>query len=199
MNEPSAEPRRGPGRKPKPVTILALRAAAAILAESGYAAFTIDQVAERAGLGRATIYRRWPTKLQLVADMLRTMADDFVIPQEDSLRADLLAVIAGASTTELLPAERVLGTLISEAFQNRELAGVVRSEYLARTWTIVSEMFDRAIARGEVRREVDVGLLVHIAWGFIWQRRFINRLMIDDAAAAAFVDTLLNGLRVAPA
>jgi AcrR family transcriptional regulator len=195
MNEPlPSPPRRGPGRKRKPATVPTLEAAAALLAEDGYAAFTIDRVAQRAGLGRATVYRRWPTKLQLVGGLMRAMADDFALPESDSLRADLLALIASTSTPELSATERVLGTLISEGFHNQELAAVVRAEYLARTRAIVGAMFTRAVVRGEVRAEVDVALLVHIVWGFLWQRRFINRLPIDAAAAGSFVDTLLLGL-----
>ena len=85
----SAERIRPPGRGPK-VRDAVLAATLAELADTGYAALTIENIARRARVHKTTIYRRWPDRESLVADVLgERIALDFPIPDAGSLQADL--------------------------------------------------------------------------------------------------------------
>src|SRR5918912_156025 len=127
-----------------------------LLAEVGYSALTMDAVAAEAGVGKATIYRRWRTKHDLVVDTLSDTNRAIAIPPDTgSVESDVRALMdlvvttvqspAGAAIRSLLPAMQYQPALV-EAFRKGPLA-VWRSAF--------SEMWARAEARGEVRPGMD--------------------------------------------
>jgi AcrR family transcriptional regulator len=188
---------RRPGRPRIKAAPAVLRAAADVLVESGYTGFTVDRVAARAGVGRATVYRRWPTKLDLVVALLRDLRDSFVLPDAGSLEADVRALFEGVADSATA-GERVMAALASETFNDGELFQMLGDEFIAPRRAQLSVLFGRAAERGELREDVDITALVNMTWGFLWQRRFINGLGVDRAAVDGFLLVLLGGIRAAP-
>jgi AcrR family transcriptional regulator len=125
----AADPTRRPGRARDPRADKAILAAAvALLTEVGFGGLTVDAVAHRAGVGKATIYRRWDSKERLVLDALSTEHQPLEAPNTGGLRADLMALyepmtepVAQQTAVRLMPA------LAAEAAGNPALAEQLRA------------------------------------------------------------------------
>ena len=160
MTELADEPTvRGPGRPRDASRDRAILAAALqILQEEGYRGLTIDGVAARAGVGRPTIYRRWPSKPALVVAAL-VEAAELALPVRDtgSLRGDLIAVqrrqVALMNSPE---SRRVTAGLVADLAADPELAERYVSQYLAPRRALVWQVLQRGIDRGELDPDADL-------------------------------------------
>jgi AcrR family transcriptional regulator len=112
-----------------------LDAALDILAEEGYERMTIDMVAARAKAGKATLYRRWPSKTELVIDAVACMKNSSIdyanLPDTGTLRGDLVALIKPVSINDNEKKLRVMAGLVSLIARNPELADVAREVIVA--------------------------------------------------------------------
>ncbi|HZH21659.1 MAG TPA: TetR/AcrR family transcriptional regulator [Geodermatophilus sp.] len=181
QSEPVRSPRGGRPRDPSRDSVI--RAAILrLLAEVGYGALTMDAVAAEAGVGKATIYRRWRTKHDLVVDTLSDINRAIAVPPdtgsvESDIRAlmDLIATTvqspAGAAIRSLLPAMQYQPALV-DAFRNGPLA-VWRSAF--------SAMWARAEARGEVRAGMDKSVTGEAISALIVQRWLLTGGPLDPA------------------
>lgn len=142
-----------------------LDAALEVLAEVGYDRMTIDAVAVRAGAARATVYRRWPTKAQLMLDAVARMTgadiDPSALPDTGSLREDMVATIADQSAAEQQVRIQVLASLLLLAKTDRSLADAALGEGIGPWITVNRELLQRAIDRGEFP-EADVDTLAQV-------------------------------------
>ena len=134
-----------------------LDAANEILEERGLADLTMDEVAQRGGVSKATIYRRWPTKGTLVFE---AFSADFLarqpLPDTGSLRGDLLAALRGwIKTVKGTVTGRTLVGLIAEVQRDPELAEIWRERFITPVRTHHRVMINRAMERGEVSADVD--------------------------------------------
>lgn len=152
------------------------------LAERGYAELTVEQIAERSGVHKTTVYRRWGGVDGLLVDALSSAgATDWTPPDTGTLLGDLAAIGA-----ELLAgfADPVAGAVptavIAAAFQSEAAGGALRAFYLdryARSAVVVL----RAIDRGEVPAEIDGTEVIRACVAPIFHRLFISREPIDEA------------------
>ena len=186
--------RRGPGRPRDARRDEAILAATfEILLDEGYAGLTIEGVAHRAGVGRPTIYRRWPSKPALVVAALAESAR-LAIPDVDtgSLRDDLLAV--QRHQVELMNApmtRRVTAGLVADLAQDRELADRYMNEYLVYRRDAVWVVLRRGIDRGELRADVDLALLYDMLIGPLFMRAVVWGQPLSDDVAEQTTDALL--------
>ena len=144
-----------------------LTAARDLLAERGLAAMSIEEVAARAGVGKATIYRRWPSKGLLALDaFVASFREEQPLPDTGSLRDDLLAAlhawVRAVTQTAMGP---MLTGLIAEAQHDPELRGAWRDRVLEPLRTQHRIMLDRAIARGEITASVDQDVVLDLFFG----------------------------------
>jgi AcrR family transcriptional regulator len=175
----SASPTRGRPRSDQ-VDQSILRAASALLSERGLDAMTIEDVAARAGVGKSSIYRRWPTKGTLALDAFLV---DFLAQQppvdtgvlEDDLR-EALTHWAGAVVGT--PTGRALVGLVAEAQVDEDLA----RGWIERVMTPVREqhraMVVRAIQRGEIPASTDVDVIMDLLYGAAYHRLLQGHLEI---------------------
>jgi AcrR family transcriptional regulator len=190
-------PRPGRGGRPRdPSRDGVIRAAILwLLAEVGYGALTMDAVAAEAGVGKATIYRRWRTKQELVVDTISDLHRAIAVPPdtgsvEGDLRALMLRIVetitspAGAAIRSLLPAMQYQPALV-EAFRAGPLAAW-RSAY-AQTWA-------RAEARGEVRPGLDQSVTAEATSALIVQRWLLTGEPVDEAYADEVFRTVVRPL-----
>src|SRR4051794_1149166 len=136
-----------------------LEATLQILAETGYDGMTIDMVATRAKAGKATLYRRWASKSELVIDAVACMksADiDFdALPDTGTLRGDLLAMVKPHTIEESARKLQVMAGLVSMLSRHPELADAVRDAVMGPRVRINRLFLQRAIDRGEIPADVD--------------------------------------------
>ena len=177
-----------PGGRSARVRAAVLAATLEELAAAGYADLTLEAVAERAGVHRTTIYRRWPDKRSLVLGALIDYADDqLAIPDTADLRRDL-RLLGHAIDGDLRSAQAhaLLHTLVADRRGASELSDV-RTQLWADRLRRAQAIPQRAIQRGELAAGTDPAAVIDMLVGPIYLRRFIQgRPMsaagIDDLA-----------------
>lgn len=174
-----------------------LDAANELLAERGFVDLTIDEVAQRAGVGKTTIYRRWPGKGTLVFEAFAT---DFLnrqaLPDTGSLRGDLLAALRGwIRVVKGTVTGRTLVGLIAEVQRDPELAEIWRERFVGRVRTQHRMIVDRAVERGEVSPDADPDVMLDLVFGAAYHRLLQSHLVLSDRFAQAVVDTVVAGVQ----
>lgn len=150
-----------------------LEAALQILAEVGYDRLTMDAVAARARASKATLYRRWSSKARLVIDALLCEKEAVVDQDTGSLRSDLIAVFCGHGGLDDAHQLALIGSVVTAISRDSEFADAFRSEFIAPKAAVAQRIFERAIARGEIRPDVDLDVLVPALPGVILHRLFL--------------------------
>src|SRR5260370_10740182 len=142
---------RGRPRSPEADRAI-LTATVELLAERGLTAMSIEEVADRAGVGKTTIYRRWPSKGLLALDaFVASFREQQPLPDTGTLRGDLIAALrAWVRAVTRTPMGSMLTGLIAEAQHDPELRGAWRDRRLEPPRTQHRIMLDRAIARGAI-------------------------------------------------
>ena len=165
-----------------------------LMAERGVRDLRMDDVADRAGVGKATIYRRYRSKDALVSDAVATLVSEIAIPDTGSTRDDLLALVSQA--VELYSGSLAAGLmppLIEEARRNPELARTVRDEFLTGRRAALSAVLKRGIRRGDLRRGLDLELALDVLGGAIFYRLLVTGGPIDEHLADGIVELILRG------
>jgi AcrR family transcriptional regulator len=176
-----------------------LRAAWDLLDRGGFPALTIEGVARRAGVGKATIYRWWPNKAAIVMDAMSELALPHIpFPDTGSTREDLRRQMT--SVTELFPtkAGRALLALIGESQHDALLAAALRDRLIVERRESASEVLRRGVARGEVRADIDPGIAIDALYGALYYRLQVSHAPVDPAYVDALIDQLWPALAAAP-
>lgn len=164
-----------------------------LLGEVGYDRMTMDEVAARARASKATIYRRWPGKAELVVAAVRNRAGGPATPPPDTgnLRDDLLAVLTAmrASLTGQ-DAPLILGLIIAMR-RDPELARIVRGQVIDDKGEVFGAVLDRAVARGDLPAGVEHALFVEISSAMLFSRLFVTGQPLDDEFLRHLVDEVL--------
>jgi AcrR family transcriptional regulator len=197
MTEAAVETHRPPGRPRSAEADRAiLRAAVDLLADEGYGGVTMEGVASRAGVGKATVYRRWPCKSALVVDAVTACRESGSQPPDTgSIRGDLLVFVRGfMHHLRTSDAGRVMPALVAELSRNPELAAEFRETFLQPRRAKVLEAVRRGVARGEVRSGVDAELVADGVVALLMHRFLVTGMEIDDELPERVVDILWSGI-----
>ena len=169
-----------------------LTAALELLAEAGVAGLSMDVLAQRAGVGKATIYRRWVSKEALVLDALRTANTPIPTPDEGSVRADLVAY--ADAIVERFGEKRasdVLPHLIEASCYDDQLRHAL-DEYLRSRQAPIRAILQRGIERGELAEDTDVDLVVDLVLGPFLYRHLFTGAPVDEDFAHRLVAFVLR-------
>jgi AcrR family transcriptional regulator len=197
MTETAESPRRTPGRPRSQESHEAIiRAALELMLETGYGGLTMEAVRERAGVGKATIYRRWSSKQELVRDAIVFMHDDFPVPDTGSLRGDYAAIAATVrAATDRAGTATFMPRLLGEAVNDAELHAIFYEHLVRPRREALGEVLKRAMARGELRDDVDLELMIDLFAGpAVYRLLITGGDMSKMFAVDAQLDALLNGL-----
>lgn len=188
-------PTRGRPRSPQADRAI-FDATRRLLEEVGYQRLTIEGVAAEAGVAKTTIYRRYPHKAHLVLAEMSQAAHDApeALPDTGTFRGDLLAV-AHRVREEICPSapSSVSAALLTEAIADPEFADRVRAFADVR-FDQGRPLYDRAIARGELRPDADWRVVSEMLVGWIFHASVASRREPDDATLAHAVDLLVDGI-----
>jgi AcrR family transcriptional regulator len=186
---------RPPGRpRSTEVDEAILEAAVELFAEGGLDGLTVEGVAARANVGKATIYRRYPCKVDLVIAASRSFAVDGndAPPDTGTTRGDLRALvdwlIAMVTTT---PLGRALPMMVADRARVPELADAHRA-IVAEKRAMHREALQRGIDRGDFRDDADLEVMIDSYVGPIFYRFLISDAPLDDAFADALVEQTLR-------
>ncbi|GLW06635.1 TetR family transcriptional regulator [Microtetraspora sp. NBRC 13810] len=169
-----------------------LDAALGLLAEVGYDRMSIDQIARRAGASKATIYRRWTGKPEIVVDVICHRMDLAVAepPDTGSLRGDLVALCRSLCETLEVKRDLVLG-LIPTLLADPELATALRAHLPGQNLTGMVLVLGRARERGDLAGPVEPAEPVAVVEAMIFRQMFFGGRPLDDEFVRSTVDRVL--------
>lgn len=168
----------------------ALRSAAMdVMAEVGYRALTMDAVAARARAGKATIYRRWESKLDLVIDTCTQLVQrNIPDPDHGAIDRDLHDFLSAFAAFLTGPSGQAAQALVGELPHEPELAAAFRQSFLLPQRDILRTIIERGVDRGEVRADAAVDTVVELAGAALIHRLMLTGEPLDND----FVDRVLN-------
>lgn len=193
MTDASVEARR-PGRPRSAECDRAiLEAALEEYAERGFDGLSVDAVAARAGVSKATIYRRYPSKLELVITAAYVVADeDSPKPDTGTLRGDLVVALRNLcrkmNDTVL---GRTIRTVIGDSTRNAEL-NEMHQEFVRSRRRGTVDLLQRAMARGELRPDTDLEVATDMVGGPLFYRHVVSGMPIDDDYVDHVVDAFIR-------
>jgi AcrR family transcriptional regulator len=165
------------------------------LATRGYDALTIEGVAERAQTGKASIYRRWPTKLELVLDTVDAhMPSIGTAPDTGCVRDDLLMVLRRIAKHMNSQAGTAVRACMSDLKSNADLAAAVREQLVVPRKLVIVEILRRGVERGEVREDAITDRVVELGPMLLYAERTQRGLALRDATVVGIVDEVLMPL-----
>ncbi|HAZ44218.1 MAG TPA: TetR family transcriptional regulator [Cyanobacteria bacterium UBA11369] len=145
-----------------------LQATLEMLAEVGCDRMSIDAIASRAGVGKTTIYRRYKSKEELVADAIESLREEIVIPDTGTFWGDLDVLIENAAKITLNPlGKQTVAMIISSASSNSQFAQVYWTKYLQPRREAFAIVIERAKARNEIKADLDAGLVFDMMSGIM--------------------------------
>jgi len=170
-------------------------------ARCGYAALSLEAVAKRAGVGKAALYRRWPSKLAMVSELLSEVGTELaVVPDRGSLREDLAELLRQIRRVLRHPLiGRILPDLHAEMPRTPELAQAVRTRVQVQRRKRAEIVLKRAIERGELAPTLDLDLATDLLGGMLYWRIVITRGRADEAYMERLLDLTLAALTASPA
>ncbi|GAA3392535.1 TetR/AcrR family transcriptional regulator [Cryptosporangium minutisporangium] len=172
-----------------------LDAALDVLAETGYDGMTLDQVAGRAKAGKATLYRRWPSKAELVIDAIACMKKEDLrpeaLPDTGTLRGDLLAMIKPPTIQDAKRKLQIMTGVVSMLSKHPELGDALRAAMIEPRAAANRFLLRRAIERGEIRPDCDVDFLALLSPSMTVYRTLIQQRPVDQAFLVSIIDEIL--------
>ncbi|MDC3953984.1 TetR/AcrR family transcriptional regulator [Polyangium jinanense] len=162
------------------------------LGRVGYGALRIEDVAARSGVNKTTIYRRWPTKAELVAASMRAAAEEEEFLDTGTLRGDLLTVVMRTVRTCQTPTGRGIVRMMQMERADPEveaLSRILRDQRRRRN----TALLERGIARGELPAGVNTELIIDLIFGGIYTRLIHRGEDVSEDYAAAAIDTVIAG------
>lgn len=199
----SGQPARVGRKRDHSRDALILDAALEVLAEAGYEGMTVDMVAVRAKAGKATVYRRWPSKAELilaaVARMKRRQADLDRLPDTGTLRGDLVAMIKPQSIEEGELKLKIMAGLASLLSHDLGLAEAAHAAIIE-PWAAANRvLMRRAVDRGEIPASADIETVSQVIPSLAASRALTQRKPVDRDFLVSLIDGLLMpALRPAP-
>jgi AcrR family transcriptional regulator len=195
----SAEPTTGqtkPGRpRSERSRSAVVRATSELLHEIGLRAMTTEQIATRSGSSKATIYKWWPNKYAVAVDaFFSEMQADSPDPDSGSARGDFTIWLRGLFHFYTGPSGRVFAQLVGEAQFDPEVADELRDGLIRTRRAALETVWDRGVAHGELRADVDRDVAIDLIIGPALYRLMTSRGAMDDATADAIVDAAIHGL-----
>ena len=171
---------RRPGGRTQDVTNRITKAVVEILIARGYGALTFQDVADQAEVSRTTLYRRWPTKAELVLDVMSiALAERFPLPDTGSFIEDVTASLRQLAEAFASPFG-VAALAASVEMVRADESEEPRQELWIRRFVNLMPMVEKAQARGELRQDIDVEAVLAAIVGAMIHRVFIMARTIDD-------------------
>lgn len=164
-----------------------------VLDERGYDRLTVDEVAARAHASKATFYRRWPSKADLITAALAARMETaaFAERMENVPFRDELLHVVRLLTAEALEVRHTVAAILGEAIRNEELRAKIEEHFVTPRRDAMRALLERRRAAGDVRNDVDLDLVGPIPSAFIYQRLLITHEPVDDTLPERIVDELM--------
>jgi AcrR family transcriptional regulator len=176
-----------------------LKAAGELLERHGFTAVTMERIAERAGVSKATIYRWWPNKAAVMTDsFLELMVPDTSPLDTGSAREDLKLRLRGLAHVLAGRSGRFVAALIAESQTDPEVAEALRTQWISVRRRETRPLLRRGIERGELRSDLDLEVAIDALYGPVYWRMLTGYAPLSDDFVDRLVDHVIVGLRAFP-
>jgi AcrR family transcriptional regulator len=194
MERDRTETTRAPGRpRSREAHEAILRTAIALIREVGYDALTMDAIAARAGVGKATVYRRWKSREALVVEAIGRIVAAVPDPETGSVEDDLMRLMRSTLGMYADPASAaLLSGLVAAMARSEPIARAVRTGFVGMRRAAMRRALERGIARGELRAGTDVELALDLLSGPLFWRFLITGGPVDEPLAHGAVQAVLR-------
>jgi AcrR family transcriptional regulator len=196
--EPAAAAGKSRGRpRSEPARQAILAAATDLMLARGLSVVSMDAIAERAGVSKATIYRWWPTKETLALDALYEQLTEPCPdpPDTGTLRGDLHSLLGGWVTRAGgRPWGRVIGALVTEAATDATFGELYRARYVEPRRAQSRTIFQRAIGRHEIGIGTDVEAAIDLLYGALYHRLLHGHAPLNSEFVDYAIDVVVSGL-----
>jgi AcrR family transcriptional regulator len=189
-------PQTRPGRpRSQQSRAAVLRATSELMREVGLRAMTTEDIAARSGASKATIYKWWPNKYAVAVEaFLSQMAVESADPDTGSAREDFRLALRGLIHFYTGENGRAYAHLVGEAQFDPKIGAELRDHLVSPRRELVRAIWDRGVARGELRADVDPEVAIDLIFGPAMYRLVAGHAPLDDTAAEAVVDAAIRGL-----
>jgi AcrR family transcriptional regulator len=172
-----------------------LVATADLLDEGGCAAATVDAISARSGVSKATLYKHWPSRTAIAAKAFgRMMASDTPLPDTGTTAGDLTEMVRRVSAFYASPRGRIFAQLVAACVGDPAGAPYFRAYFLAGRRAAITELWDRARARGDVDPDISTDDVIDILFGPLIFRLLTDHLDLTEENATRLAETALAGL-----
>jgi AcrR family transcriptional regulator len=156
---------------------------------------SLEEIARRAGVGKATIYKWWPSKAYVALDAFLRKANRMVpMPDTGSVRGDISEQIRSIVVFYKSPAGRILGQFVAESQSDKEFASLFRERFLKPRREDAGVIFDRGVQRGEIDQNLNRELVLDLIYGPAIYRMIVGHAPLEDKLADEMVSILFGGL-----
>lgn len=186
-----------PGRPRSAKTEQAILSATyALLLEAGFHAITVEGIAKRAGVSKATIYKWWPNKAAVAADSFFAAASEHIpAPDTGSVEEDMFMHLQRLSDFFATDKGRIITELIAEGQFDPEVANAYRTRYFHPRRSASKVILERGIARGELKADLDLELGVDLIFAPLFYRLLITGAEIHPDILRKMVQYALHGIQ----
>jgi AcrR family transcriptional regulator len=172
-----------------------LAATIQLLSEKPLRDISIEEIARKAGVGKATIYKWWPSKAYVALDAFVRKTNRMApTPDTGSVRSDILELLRSLMVFYMSPAGHILGQLIAESQIDKEFASLLRERFIKPMREAVEIIFDRGVERGEIDQNLDRELVLDLIYGLAIYRMIVSHASLEDKLADEMASILLGGL-----
>lgn len=176
-----------------------LAATQELLAEGGLQAATIDAIAERSTVSKATIYKHWPSRIAVAAEAFGiAVGDALPIPDTGNIVDDLTEHVRNVSMFYATPRGRVFTQLLAACVDDEAGADYFQRYYLDGRRALTATLWERAVERGEVHPGTDIQVVSDVMFGPMALRLITGSAPFDAAQAEEFARVVLHGLLSVP-
>jgi len=167
-----------------------------LLEESGLAGLTMEAIAARAGVGKATLYRWWPTRGLVALDaMMREIEGTAGIPVPGPFRETMIFHVRALILLYTATAKgHAIAAIIGEMQRDPELAQAFRERLMTKRRAALRKIIEAGAQQGEIRADLDPDLVIDLVYSPIYLRLLLRHLPLDGQFAEQVVDAALNGL-----
>lgn len=191
--------RRGPRRRGEELENAILTATLEELAEVGYTGLTMERVAARARTGKAALYRRWPSRAELVVDACATLRlTDPDLPDTGTLRTDVTAFLRQLSANLATSHGDILRGLLTEIMRDAEFAQLIRERVHTAGPGAIQGVLNHAVRRGEIEPWIPTSRRATVAVDLLRNHYLLFGAPIPDGVITEIVDDVYLPLLLAP-
>jgi AcrR family transcriptional regulator len=192
----TTEEARRPGRPRSAAADSAImQATLELLLDTGYRGLTMEQVRARAGVGKATLYRRYGSKEELVAAAVRHLNQEIPVPDTGTVRDDILAVAGSVlAAATRVGAATFMPRMLAESAGDPEMHRIFYENLVAPRRAVMAAVLRRGVERGELRPDLDVELAVDLIGGPWVYRLLISGGKLPEVGPEGLVDLVLSGI-----